>query len=233
MRMPSKSDHTATFFRQWIPQLIKGMKSQHFLLGSLNARWVQDMPTGQDWQPVVLAPYRKYWLRSEGRTSDSCAQPLDPSFTLRQLEEKDISRVIETSGIARRVEYIRSRLPYSVAFRHISSAETGQDELAGWGIIHEDGSVGTLWVEELFRRKGLGRKIVEALVDLQRNLAGVDRSETFWASTETSDGNPAATSLFMGMDGWHAGWICHWVSLSAGLDTQEVLDTAARALSSK
>lgn len=193
------------FFFQWIRMMAVNLPpSGTVFVGSLDDRWVGIFKLWADY----VGPCVKY-IRAP------IANPVPPEtrMDLSTLNEEDVEYVRGTSHIPRAREYLLSRLPYSLAIR-----EDG--ELAAWGLVHEDGSIGTVYVEEKYRRRGLAKVITQEL--LRQNVSVLEKAETpglsfrsspRWCNVDVSAQNQEGHALFSRLDGWERGWCCSWVRL--------------------
>ncbi|KAG9010337.1 hypothetical protein FRB93_004176 [Tulasnella sp. JGI-2019a] len=208
--------HVQSFFSEWVPAILRESGGHPCLVGSLNHRWV---PFLRKWTSRAGPETQKYVSDKRTRESKPQTRSLQAGFISVPLSVLDIPRVIETSNIPRSREYILARLPYSLCLRR-PDEEAGSSKLAGWALIHEDGSIGALWVEPEFRGNGFSRYIVDGLVQKQLELVEGD-GENLCTCVDVSTGNIAAERLFTAM-GWKPAWRCFWVTVVPS-DSPEVI----------
>ncbi|KAF7984218.1 hypothetical protein HWV62_16016 [Athelia sp. TMB] len=138
-------------------------------------------------------------------------QPAPPSRepSVSKLEEADLERVRAASGIARSHEYLLERLAASVCVR--------ADGLpVAWALVHADGSIGALHVEDAHRRRGLGRLVMRALVEqLGGGADGAGGEALGWNWTDVVAANEAGSGFMRSLAGWEEGWLCYWVFVAA------------------
>jgi ribosomal protein S18 acetylase RimI-like enzyme len=190
------------------------------MVGSVHEKWVP-----------CLSPLSRYanscvkFLCNTGTTAASETGLTLPEGTiLAKLEEADLAQVVAASHIPRTHEYLRSRLADSAGVRipsSLSGEENGVTQLAAWAFIHVDGSIGTLHVEPAFRRMGLARVVVRALVDrlseqeaeeLQEDVgANLRRARKGWAWVDTEANNEQGLAFFGKLEGWERGEGAWWM----------------------
>lgn len=199
------------FAETWLPCLFRDLNSDtQILIGTLHSRWTEIYKA---WS-VYNGPCIKF-LRA---ASPVKAVELGAGVRLVPLSDADIDRVIATTHIPRPRTYLEARRPYSVALRV-------EDTLAAWGIVHSDGSIGTLFTEPEFRRRGYGQIVMNALVSLALGLTAdvggspeaeaVGQGATMgWCAVDVMKSNPDGLGLFSKLSGWTQGWDCAWVAIA-------------------
>jgi len=191
------------FMQTWIPLLRRAAGQCHRLsLGCLHEDWVGEVRgLAKEVQPPIIK-----FLHPPTTPNYTNRVSLPIGWRIAPLQASDIARVISTSSFRRSVGYIVSRQSYS---RSIWI----EDRLAGWGLYHSDGSIGTLYVEEEFR----GRKVGSMLIDILQHvhLRGGDSplGVCGWWYVDTTAGGSDGEQMFSHLRGWEFGWKCFWISL--------------------
>ncbi len=94
----------------------------------------------------------------------------DNNLNIIRLNPSHAGVILETSKYKDilTLEYLNDRISKS-----FSAGILFNDELAGWGITHDDGAIGALNVIEKFRGKGYGKEIVTSLINENRKAGKI------------------------------------------------------------
>ncbi|EIW83205.1 hypothetical protein CONPUDRAFT_152241 [Coniophora puteana RWD-64-598 SS2] len=190
------------------------------LVGCVNARWSACLqPLAESQNPSVrqirpaLAPEARSGVTGQDHPA---ALPLSESWTISKIEERDVDAVRSTSHIPRSREYLLSRSATSVCIRDEAASPPGR--AISWGLLHADGSIGALYVDPDYRRRGLAKFVVKELVrklDVRfpdSPLASGDEGggALGWNWTEADVWNEESQKLLLSLEGWRYGWMVHW-----------------------
>lgn len=187
-------------------------------IGAVSRKWhgcLQQLAVCQNPSIRFVLPPRTF----NGETLSSSLNS-SADWIVGQIRESDISTIRAGSSAPRSAEYIMSRAPYSVCIRtRGGDGEDGGKPIA-WALMHADGSIGALYVDQAYRRHGLAKLVINALVK-QLDLRRADK--TFpsadedlgggalgWNWVETDVWNQGARGLFSGFEGWWDEGKCHW-----------------------
>ncbi|KAF7971800.1 hypothetical protein HWV62_19877 [Athelia sp. TMB] len=170
-------------------------------VGSVHEKWARCLaPHAPRMNPCVkfLCPPRPA----------ATVAPPHREWAVGRLEEADLERVRAASGIARSREYLLERLTASVCVR--------ADGLpVAWALVHADGSIGPLHVEDAQRRRGLGRLVMRALVEQLGGADGAGGGALGWNWTDVVAANEKGSEFMRSLEGWEEGWMCYWVFMAA------------------
>ena len=89
------------------------------------------------------------------------------SYLIKELDETDAEYIYNNINYKdfTSVDYIKERIQNGV-----SAGIFKDDELAAWGLTHDDGALGFLHVKPDFRGQGYGKNIIKALIQKRRKL---------------------------------------------------------------
>ncbi|KZP18729.1 hypothetical protein FIBSPDRAFT_863523 [Athelia psychrophila] len=129
-----------------------------FLIGSIHEKWARCLQT----HALTMNPCVKFVCPPRPVTA---IVPPGEEYVLTRLKEEDIELVCAGSGVSRSRTYLQGRLATSVCLRAKTETETNAETTpVAWGLVHADGSIGALHVEDAHRRRGLGQFVMHELV---------------------------------------------------------------------
>jgi GNAT superfamily N-acetyltransferase len=195
------------------------------LLGSVNEKW----------QPC-LAPLGN-WLTDNtkflrGPTYERAVSPFDLStealksayglpagVALDRLQDDDLELVMSLTHF-RTYEYLAGRKKKSICVRVPDESRTnGVMTPVAWVLVHADGSLGTLHVQPEYRRHGLAKGVMRALVDSLAGSRDGHVGGTFgWFAVDVQMGNKSAERFFGALEGWNPAWQVGWMRIKADCD---------------
>ncbi|EGN99771.1 hypothetical protein SERLA73DRAFT_179971 [Serpula lacrymans var. lacrymans S7.3] len=188
------------------------------LIGAVHEKWASCLrPLSASQNPCmryILPP-----ILANEESSDSSSD-----WLISQLQESDIETVRGTSHIPRSKEYLLSRSPCSVCIRDQPSEGNSSGTPVAWVLMHADGSIGTLYVDSKFRRRGLAQLAMRELVkklDFRKGGFLISENDDLgggalgWNWTDTDVYNGQGRGFFDSFDGWQYGWTGHWTYLNA------------------
>ncbi len=122
----------------------------------------------EDWMMPILTQNRKIeWKLTTHRYYISPDVKISqPTISTRQLEPSMARQIFENSDYKdfTSVEYISDRLE-----KDVSAGVWVNGQLAGWGLTHDDSSLGFLNVLPEYRGQGLGENLLRGLAIQKRN----------------------------------------------------------------
>ncbi|EPQ57515.1 hypothetical protein GLOTRDRAFT_127867 [Gloeophyllum trabeum ATCC 11539] len=204
-------DFLTMFLRHVNDQLGDSSNPTMFKIGSVHEKWVDTL---RSLDVDRANPCTKY-LRAPPGPGDALPDRdvLGGIFTISPLQPSDAESIISTSHISRSREYILSRSLTSICIRAAGADGSGGRPIA-WALQHSDGSIGTLFVQPEYRGKGLARKVMGTLVNRldQADAKAARGGALGWNWVDVVAGNTNAEHFFEGLQGWHRGWTCYWIS---------------------
>ncbi|KZP18728.1 hypothetical protein FIBSPDRAFT_863522 [Athelia psychrophila] len=183
-----------------------------FLIGSVHEKWARCLQT----RALKMNPCAKFVCPPRPVTAIA---PPGEEYVSTRLTEEDIELVCAGSGVSRSRTYLQGRLAASVCLRAKTEmgANAGTPPVA-WGLVHADGSIGALHVEDAHRRRGLGQFVMHELVR-QIGGTGPDGQEDGgggalgWNWTDVMAANEKGSGFMRSLGGWEERWVCYWVFL--------------------
>jgi ribosomal protein S18 acetylase RimI-like enzyme len=159
----------------------------------------------EDWMiPILTRKYHLEWKLFTNRyylPEDTEVEPTDKHYS--QLDLSQVGYVYQNSAYKDYTseEYISQRLT-----RDVSAGIWVNETLAGWGLTHDDGSIGFLNVLSEFRGQGIGEAVSRALI-----LAKRERNKPVFVNVEPQ--NQQSISLLQKL-GFVFDRPVSWVKLS-------------------
>jgi GNAT superfamily N-acetyltransferase len=156
-------------FELLISQIKSNLESKYF--GSL-----------KEWMiPIISELGEVDWLLSTNNYYLPDTAVLPPNkMNVDNLRNEDAPFILKQSDYKEflSVKYLTDRIENS-----ISAAIYENDELAAWGLTHDDGALGSIHVLEKYRNKGFGKEIVISLAKQYRQMkkipfAQIERKNT-------------------------------------------------------
>jgi hypothetical protein len=203
--------------------------SLSLMVGSVHEKWFECL------EPLAFHShrYQKYLLSSA--SAPAFASPanrvgLPEGASVGHLEDDDLDVVISTSSIPRRRQYLQERTLSSVCIRAPiqvnpttlfgevadASAPTAMEvQPVAWCLRHADGSFGTMFVVDEYKRRRLGTAVMQHLVasqDARPNASEQPTRGWYWVDVDPT--NDAGMSFYGRMQGWEAAWVVSWMSFN-------------------
>ena len=199
------------------PSSVDDTNENIIFVGSVHEIWTSTL---HPYSPQVNPRHVKYICPPVNSTTSNL-QTLSllevNGWTISQIQPSEVDLVKATSGVARSRDYLLGRCSSSVCIRDVKK---GSAPIA-WALIHADGSIGALYVQPDYRRRGLAHLIAQELTRKSVPQGSVDIGRACgtmgWNWTDVSESNDKSIQFMESLGGWYKKWNCYWFYLTTSM----------------
>ena len=206
------------------PSSVDDADESFIFIGSVHEIWISALhsysPKIKPCHVKYIYPPVKYVSPTSSLQTSSLLEA--NGWTISQILPSEVDLVKATSGVSRSHDYLLGRSSSSVCVRDVNNSSAP----VAWGLIHADGSIGSLYVQPDYRRRGLARLVIQELSrkSVQRGgeeEIGIGRTcgTLGWNWTDVAKSNDKSIRFMESLGGWNKEWSCYWLYLATSTST--------------
>ena len=196
------------------PSSVDDANESFVFVGSVHEVWTSAL---HPYSPKINPRHVKYICPPNPQPNLQTSSFLEANgWTISQIQPSEVDLVKTVSGVSRSHDYLLGRCSSSVCIRDVKKSSAP----VAWALIHADGSIGALYVQPDYRKRGLARLMVQELAwkSVPRSSEeGINIGRTGgtlgWNWTDVCESNDKSIWFMESLEGWKKGWNCYWLYL--------------------